>query len=146
MEQAQQGQLSVVGGAIHFIVQRILYLRQHPDARPGQPFMWSNDVALGTALLTGALLDLFLDTLDGTLPVGNALGTRLTDSGIEIKLAIKRDPDASRPGYQLMAQLASSIHQLESDDRCLIINITGSSVEAGFPKGPETGCPPVVAR
>jgi hypothetical protein len=95
-------------------------------------------------VITGALLDLLLDTRGGAFPVGGEFLAVLTESGMEIRLKTKTSPVESRPGYEMLKRLASSI-RIDSDDQ-LIIEITGASVAVGFPRRPEGGSAPVIAR
>lgn len=136
--------LSTIGARIQFIVQRLVYLRQHPDATPGRDFVWDNDAASSTALLTGALFDLFLDVFGGDLPKDEDLQAPLTDTGVEIRLTIRRDPDESGAGFQLVKRLASSV-LLSREKGHLLVVVTGASIEAGFPPRIGTGCLPAIA-
>lgn len=137
--------LAALGGEIHFVTQRILYLRQHPNAIAGQDFVWDDDTAFGTTLLTGALFDLLMDCFGGESSTGDDLQSLLTDEGIEIRISLRRNPDASRPGYQFIKRIASS-GLLAVDKGQLAITITGTSVDAAFPKWTGSGCVPFIAR
>jgi hypothetical protein len=126
-------ELASLGAEIQFAVQRVIYLHQHPDAKPGQPFVWDNEAVVASSFITGALFDLLLDAFAGDLPSPTDFQALLTDNGMDIRLKIRRNPNDSRPGIQLLRRMASSI-LLVPGNKELVISVTGTSVEAGFPR------------
>jgi hypothetical protein len=132
-----------VGAKLDFAAQRFAYLRQHPDGRPGQPFVFDNAVAFSMTLMLGMLLDLILDVCDGHLPYGKTFDADLTPDGMDVTIQIRRVPDEARPGYKLIKSLASSI-AVNHDKRNLVIRMSGASIDSGFPQQDQSVCPPVI--
>lgn len=131
-----------LGTQIVFFVQRIMYLHQHPDARPGQKFLDNDDAAFTDVLVTGSVVDLLVDISGGTLSAAD-FAASLTDDGVELRLGVRRSPDETRPGYQIMKGMSSSI-VFDADKRCLTIKASGASVAAGLPGWTGKGCRPVI--
>jgi hypothetical protein len=134
--------LSALGAGIDFFAQRIMYLQQHPDARPAQELRFDDDAAFTSVLVTGALVDLLVDISGGTVSRED-FDAPMTENGVDLHLRVRRDPDESRPGYRIMKLMASSM-VFDRERGHLTICVTGTSVAAGLPKWQGPGCRPVI--
>jgi hypothetical protein len=143
-EEANATDLARVGAEVDFAVQRLAYLRQYPDGRPGQPFVLNNAVAFSMAMMLGTLLDLILDVSEGRLPRGRDFIAELTDDGMDLTVRIQRGPDESRPGYKVLKDLAYSV-TVDADKHCLVIRMSAASINARFPRLDPGVCPPSIA-
>lgn len=135
-----EDELASLGALVQFAVQRFIYLHQHPDGTPGQSFVWDDDAAVGTAFITGALFDLLLDALGGDFPSKGDFQASLTNAGMEIRVRVRRDLNDSRPGIGLLRRMASVLLVPESNE--VVISVTGTSVEAGFPRSKRSASSP----
>lgn len=134
LERHQLDELIDLGATLHLLVERCLYLYQHPDGKPGQAVDWNDPDARLVSALTGCVLDILVDAGSESARGRAGFDISLTEDGVVLRLMARKEPNAARSGFVVLKQVSRRFESSPTTDGfCLDFEITGTSLRNGLP-------------